>query len=94
MSPAERLANHGADPVLERRRRIGRLAAWARWAGYGLYAMSVAVFLTGLATGLHHPLLVDLSAVGLVAGSVLLAPAIIAGYAVRAANRADAEGTW
>ena len=76
------------DPVVARRRRIGRLAATARRAGWALYAVAVAVFVLGLVTG---PSGVNVAVVigALVAGSLLLAPGIVIGFGVRAADRDD-----
>ncbi len=83
-----------ADPVLARRARISRWASFGRRAGYTLYALSLALFLIGMATGFHHPAAATGAAAGLVAGSVTLAPAVIVGYAVKAAERADAQDDW
>lgn len=80
-----------ADPIAARRARIGLLAARARRAGYGLFAVAVAVFLAGLAAGLDD--LVTVVVVGCLAlGSALLAPAIVVGYGVAAAERDDRRG--
>ena len=38
--------------------------------------------------------LVTVVVASLIAGSVLLAPSIVIGYAVKAADRADRDGTW
>ncbi len=81
------------DPVIRRRRQITRLAASGRRLGYSLYLVSLAVFIVGLAIGFND-LLASITAVCLVVGSVVLAPAIIVGYGVRAANRADREDDW
>ena len=82
-----------ADPVLERRRRLGRLARIGRRAGYSLYGVSLAAFVAGFVTGFTAAL-ANVAAVALVAGSVLLAPSIIIGYGVTAADRADAQDDW
>ncbi len=84
----------GGDPVLRRRTRIARLAQLGRRAGYGLYGVSLALFGLSLAIGLRSSALVALAAVALIAGSVALAPAVIVGYAVKAADRADREDSW
>ena len=81
------------DPVLERRRRMARLAAAGRRTGYSLYLLSLAVFVIGLLAGFNDTL-ATLAAIALVAGSVVLAPAIIIGYGVRAADRADRDDDW
>lgn len=82
-----------SDPVLERRRRIGAWANTGQKLGYGLYVLSLAAFLAGLATGFGTVAAV-VATIALIAGSVILAPAIIVGYGVRAADRADREQSW
>lgn len=82
-----------ADPVLERRRRLARLARTGRRLGYSLYGVSLAAFVAGFLIGFTAgPATV--AAITLVAGSVLLAPSIIIGYGVNAADRADRDDDW
>ena len=76
------------DPVLERRARIARLVVLGKRLGYGLYAAAVVAFVAGLVAGFTS-LLTTAVVVALVVGSVVLAPAIVFGYAVRAAERDD-----
>lgn len=76
------------DPVAARRARIDRLARRSRAAGYGLFALSALVFVVGLGAGLND-LVTALVIACLVVGSLLLAPAIVVGYGVRAAERDD-----
>lgn len=76
------------DPVSARRARIDLLAARARRAGYGLFALAMAVFAAGLVVGLDT--WVTVVVIGCLAvGSALLAPAIVIGYGVKAAERDD-----
>ena len=82
-----------ADPVLARRQRLARLAKTGRRAGYSLYGVSVAAFMAGLLTGFTTAP-ATVATIGLIAGSVLLAPAIIIGYGVAAADRADRDDDW
>ena len=82
------------DPVLTRRLKIAAWARHTRTAGYIAYIIALALFIIGLATGLTSSALVTGATIGLIAGSVLLAPAIIVGYAVKAADRADRENDW
>lgn len=78
------------DPVRARRARVARLVELGQRLGYGLFALAIAAFLVGFAWGFDGlPGL--LVVVGLVAGSVVLAPAIVFGYAVKAAERDDRE---
>jgi hypothetical protein len=80
----------GADPVLVRRRRMARAAELGQRVGYALFGLAVVVFVVGFAAGLT-PGLVTAIVVALGAGSLLLAPAIVVGYAVKAADRDDRE---
>lgn len=78
------------DPVRARRALVGRLAAIGQRLGYLLLAMAAVAFFVGLATELSG-FWVTLVQVGLLAGSAFLAPSIVLGYAVRAAEREDEE---
>jgi hypothetical protein len=55
-----------------------------------LWAFAIACFIMAFAFGFQGPL-VTAVIVLLVAGSILLAPSIIIGYAVKAAERDDRE---
>ena len=76
------------DPVLERRARIARLVAVGKRVGYGLFAVAVVLFAVGLAAGYTSTITTAIVACLLV-GSAVLAPAIVFGYGVRAAERED-----
>ena len=79
-----------ADPVLVRRRQMARGAELAQRVGYALFGLAVVLFVIGFVVGLNGGLVAGiLVAMGL--GSVLLAPAIVIGYAVKAADRDDRE---
>lgn len=78
------------DPVRRRRGRIARIAAAGRKLGYGLFALALALFAVAVARGFEG-YLATLVIAALIAGSVVLAPAIVLGYAVRAAEREDRE---
>ena len=82
-----------SDPVLERRQRLARLARTGRRAGYSLYGVSLAAFVAGFVTGFTTAP-ATIAAVTLVIGSLLLLPAIIIGYGVSAADRADRDNDW
>ena len=81
------------DPVLARRQRIAAITTAGQRLGYLLYALAAVGFFAGLAVG-YEPWLVTAIVACLIAGSVVLAPAIVFGYAVRAADRADREDDW
>ena len=71
--------------MLERRRRIARLVAVGQRTGYSLFGLAIVLFLVGLAVGfgdLSSPIVVA----AIVVGSIVLAPAIVFGYAVKAAR--------
>jgi len=85
--------NVDADPVLVKRARIARWVLVGQRLGYGLFGLAMVVFVIGFIVGLAQ-WAVTLIVVCLVAGSIVLAPAIVFGYAVRAANRADREQSW
>lgn len=78
------------DPVRARRARVARWNSLAKRAGYLCFAVAIAVFLVGLGTGFDSWVAAT-ATVGLIVGSILLAPAIVIGYAVRAADREDRE---
>lgn len=81
------------DPVLARRARVRRLTSTGQRVGYLLFAAASVGFFYGFATSYSEGLVAFIVAC-LVAGSVVLAPAIVFSYAVRAADRADREGDW
>ena len=76
------------DLVRSRRARIGRLASTGRRLGYGSLGVAVIAFLVGAATT-FTPAVVAVVVTAMAVGSVVLLPAIIVGYGVRAAERED-----
>lgn len=90
MTPAPRDDRPAADPVLVRRRRIARGAELAQRLGYALFGLAIVLFVVGFAVGLT-PAVVGAIIVAMGLGSALLAPAIVIGYAVKAADREDRE---
>jgi hypothetical protein len=78
------------DPILVQRAKASRLADLGQRVGYILYGIAIATFLIGLFTGFSETVS-TITTVGIIAGSIVLAPAIIAGYAVKAAVRDDLE---
>ncbi len=79
-----------ADPVRVRRARIARLVAVGQRAGYALFGIAMVAFVIGFVTGFTGAA-VALIVGCLIVGSVVLAPAIVFGYAVKAAEREDRE---
>jgi nitrogen fixation-related uncharacterized protein len=78
------------DPVRARRERVARWTRLANRAGYVLLAVAVVLFFVALATGFSGTM-ATLVLVALIAAFVLLAPSIVLGYAVKAAEREDRE---
>jgi hypothetical protein len=76
------------DPVRARRRQVARAVKLGKRTGYLLWLASMVLVIVALATDLR-PTLVVAASICLVAGAVLLAPAIVFGYAVNAAERDD-----
>lgn len=78
------------DPVRERRARIARLVEIGQRVGYSLFGIAMVTFVIGFVVGfggITGPVIVA----SIVVGSIVLAPAIVFGYAVKAAERDDRE---
>lgn len=78
------------DPVRARRAQVAKWTLLANRVGYLLYAMAMACFVMAFAFG-FRPFIVAVVTVCLIVGSVLLAPSIVLGYAVKAAEKEDRE---
>ncbi len=78
----------GSDPVRARRARAQRLAEMSQRIGYGCFAVAIVAFVVGAAIGFSSTV-VAVVVVALAVGSVVLAPGIIIGYGVKAAERED-----
>jgi hypothetical protein len=76
------------DPVRVRRAQVARWALLANRVGYLLFGVAVALFVLAFVIGFTGPLVAAIVA-SLVVGSALLAPAIVLGYAVKAAEKED-----
>jgi hypothetical protein len=66
------------------------LAGRGQRAGYALFGLAIVLFVGGFVAGFSSGV-VTAVVVALVAGSLVLAPAIVVGYAVRAADRDDRD---
>lgn len=77
-----------SDPVLARRAAIARLVSIGQRLGYALFGLSMVLFFYGLIAG-YTVALTTAVVTCLVAGSLVLAPAIVFGYAVKAAEREE-----
>ncbi len=78
------------DPVLAQRARATRFAALGQRIGYSLFGLALIVFFVGLVTTFTSTVSHSIIAC-VVIGSIVLAPAIVVGYAVKAAERDDLE---
>lgn len=76
------------DPILEKRARFASASSWGKRIGYGLFLLAMVAFFIGLLTSFAN-VWGWLMIASLLAGSLFLLPAIIIGYAVKAAHRDD-----
>jgi hypothetical protein len=81
------------DPVLARRAMVAKWTLLANRVGYLFLALAMALFVLAFALGFNGAMATSI-VVTLVVSFVLLAPSIVLGYAVKAADRADAEQDW
>jgi hypothetical protein len=82
--------NARPDPVRVRRALIARWSLLANRIGYLLFGLAIALFVIAFAIS-FNPTMVTLITICLVVGSILLAPSIVIGYAVKAAEKEDRE---
>jgi len=78
------------DPIRRRRAQVARWTAVANRAGYVLLLVAVVLFFVALVVGFSATW-ATLVVIALIAAFVLLAPSIVLGYAVKAAEREDRE---
>ena len=81
---------HVDDPVRRRRRQVARWTVLANRVGYLVLALAVTLFVMAFAFGFTSTM-ASLIVASLIVSFVLLAPSIVLGYAVKAAERDDAE---
>ena len=79
-----------ADPIRARRAQIEKWSLLANRVGYLLLGLAMALFFIAFAVGFSSGMATAV-ATTLIVGCVLLAPSIIVGYAVKAAERDDLE---
>jgi hypothetical protein len=79
-----------ADPIRARRAKFAKWTLLANRVGYLFVALAMALFFIAFAIG-FSPIMATLVTITFVIGCVLLAPSIIVGYAVKAAERDDRE---
>jgi len=78
------------DPIRVKRAQVAKWTQLANRTGYLFVALAIVLFVIAFFNG-FSPLMADLVIVAFVIGCVLLAPSIIVGYAVKAAERDDRE---
>ena len=81
------------DPILVRRAQIARLISIAMRTGYVLFGLFLVLIVVGFVTGFPGGV-AQAATVCLIVGTLLLAPAMTFTYAVKAAEREDADGDW
>ena len=79
-----------ADPVRARRRQVARWTQLANRLGYLFFGIAIVTFVVGFIVSFNSTVSTVVIA-AMIVGSVLLAPAIVLGYAVKAAERDDRE---
>jgi hypothetical protein len=78
------------DPVLAKRARIAKLVELGKRIGYGLFLVAIVAFVVGFVAGFDG-ITGGLIVWSIVVGSIVLAPAIVFGYGVKAAERDDRQ---
>ncbi len=81
------------DPVLVRRAKVQRVVTLGIRLGSGLFVVAVVLFFWAIVSGFTERLTLW-ATICLIGGSLILAPAMVFAYAIKAANRADREGSW
>lgn len=76
------------DPILIRRAKAAKLANLGQRIGYLGFAVAVVVFVIGAIAGFNGAI-VGIVIGSIVVGSIFLAPSIVLGYAVKAAEKED-----
>ncbi len=79
-----------ADPVLVRRRKLDTWTQLAKRVGYLCFLVAMVTFFVGFA-GSFNGTVATVVIGSMVVGSILLAPAIVLGYGIKAADRDDRE---
>lgn len=85
--------NETTDPVLVQRAKVADLVSKGLRLGTALYVVASVVFFVGFMTGFTDTGVTIVVAL-MILGSILLAPALVFKYGVKAANRADRNDDW
>jgi VanZ family protein len=78
------------DPVRARRQRVARWTKLANRLGYVFFGIAIVTFVVGFLVSFNGAVSAIVVA-SMIIGSMLLAPAIVLGYAVKAAERDDRD---
>jgi hypothetical protein len=78
------------DPVRARRQRVARWTQLANRLGYLFFGIAMVTFVIGFLVSFNGAVSA-IVVTSMIIGSMLLAPAIVLGYAVKAAEREDRE---
>jgi hypothetical protein len=78
------------DPVRARRQQVALWTKRANRLGYLCFGIAIATFVVGFIVSFNSAVS-TIVIVSMIVGSALLAPAIVLGYAVKAAERDDRE---
>lgn len=81
------------DPILVERAKIAGWVSKGLRTGSGLFALASVLFFGGIIFTFTSVLTATITFC-LFVGSAILAPSIVFNHAVKAANRADRDGTW
>jgi hypothetical protein len=87
-TPQNREPASATDAVRARRSVIAKWNGIATRVGYALFLLAIVMFFVALATSFSSGK-VTIITTSMIVGSVLLAPAIVVGYAVKAAEKDD-----
>jgi hypothetical protein len=82
--------SRGADPVRHRRAQVARWTLLANRVGYLVLALAITLFVMAFVFGFTSTM-ATLVIISMVVSFALLAPSIVLGYAVKAAEREDVE---
>jgi hypothetical protein len=82
--------SRGADPVRQRRAQVARWTLLANRIGYLVLALAITLFVMAFVFGFTSTM-ATLVIISMVVSFALLAPSIVLGYAVKAAEREDVE---
>jgi len=81
------------DPILIKREKITKIVKFGLKSGYGIYGLSCLLLVFRMMNG-YSDFIETSIMICLILGSILLAPAIVFNYAIKAAHRADRENSW